>query len=150
MQDQPAPQPGKEDVALYALGDFVTMFVHQVAKGAQKYGTGLQTHNGRNPYKDAWQEYVDQGMYFKQAEKEHEDLVMEFAGWQKVTRSFYLALLQQGLLYEPASVTHGDIGTAEQRRCRFCHAKSKPDNVIHHGDDCILGRLERLLGELDS
>jgi len=60
---QPPPKPGRETVFLYVMGD-----IHdRVMSGKEKYGTYLQTHNGRDPLWDAYQEAIDLVMYLRQA-----------------------------------------------------------------------------------
>jgi len=60
---EPSPTPGKEDVADYVLEDILM----RVAEGKKKYGTKLQTFNGRDALMDAYQEAIDLVMYLRQA-----------------------------------------------------------------------------------
>ncbi len=60
---QPAPTQGKLTVIDYVLADMT----ERAAAGVQKYGTPLQTHNGRDALWDAYQEALDLSMYLRQA-----------------------------------------------------------------------------------
>jgi len=60
---QPAPHSGKLTVIDYVLADMA----QRAAAGLQKYGTQLQTHNGRDALWDAYQEALDLAMYLRQA-----------------------------------------------------------------------------------
>lgn len=80
---QPPPSPGREAVAplLFAALEEVSLeepgkravwptlkerLEVRVEAGRQKYGTMLQTHNGRNALVDAWEETADQVFYLYQ------------------------------------------------------------------------------------
>ncbi len=65
---QPAPTQGKLTVIDYVLADMA----QRAAAGFQKYGTHLQTHNGRDALWDAYQEALDLSMYLRQAILERE------------------------------------------------------------------------------
>jgi len=60
---QPAPHSGKLTVIDYVLADMA----ERAAAGFKKYGTHLQTHNGRDALWDAYQEALDLSMYLRQA-----------------------------------------------------------------------------------
>ncbi len=60
---QPAPHSGKLTVIDYVLADMA----ERTAAGFKKYGTHLQTHNGRDALWDAYQEVLDLSMYLRQA-----------------------------------------------------------------------------------
>lgn len=62
-EHQPAPQPGKQNVADYVLRDIT----ERIEAGEKKYGTRLQTFNGRDALWDAYQEALDLVMYLRQA-----------------------------------------------------------------------------------
>ena len=86
---EPAPVAGKEDVTP-ALLDWLTcecpkgfaqgrqdafdLVQKRDAFGRAKYGTGLQTRNGRDPIEDAMQEVGDLLQYVQQARMEGRDL----------------------------------------------------------------------------
>jgi len=59
---EPMPHVGEQDVLLSVMADLKLR--DQV--GRNKYGTTLQTNNGRNALMDAYQECLDQAMYLKQ------------------------------------------------------------------------------------
>lgn len=62
-QYQPKPKPGNQVVI-----DVVVADIRERAEaGKQKYGTYLETNNGRDPLWDAYQEAVDLVMYLRQA-----------------------------------------------------------------------------------
>ena len=86
---EPPPVAGREDVtpALlewltcdcprgFAQGrqDAYDLVQQRDAFGRAKYGTGLQTHNGRDPIEDARQEFGDLLQYVHQAKMEGRDL----------------------------------------------------------------------------
>jgi len=60
---QPAPEPGKLVVLPLVLNDLKARAV----SGCIKYGTMLQSHNGRDALMDAYQEALDLAMYLRQA-----------------------------------------------------------------------------------
>ncbi len=66
-RDQPPPVRGKKLVASHARDFFEAVLQHQEAKGLRKYGTPLETFNGRNPLLDLLGELVDAVMYCSQA-----------------------------------------------------------------------------------
>lgn len=66
---QPKPQSGKKIVLFAVLNDFE----QRAEMGKKKYGTYLETHNGRNALVDAYQEAMDLVMYLKQRLMEEEN-----------------------------------------------------------------------------
>ncbi len=60
---QPHPTTGKLTVLDYVLADLQ----ERSNAGIQKYGTPLQTHNGRDAMWDAYQEALDLCVYLRQA-----------------------------------------------------------------------------------
>lgn len=71
MTDEPKPQPGKVGVTPIARVLFLAQLEEQEKKGLAKYGTTLQTHNGRNAAHDAMQELVDAWQYLVQLDLEY-------------------------------------------------------------------------------
>ncbi len=65
---QPMPTAGRQDVLPLVIADLHA----RDAFGRKKYGTTLQTHNGRDPLMDAYQEQLDQVLYFRQELAERE------------------------------------------------------------------------------
>ena len=59
---EPEPTPGQEDVAPYVLRDIQA----RIEAGEERYGTRLQTFNGRDALWDAYQEAIDLVMYLRQ------------------------------------------------------------------------------------
>ncbi len=62
-QPQPSPMPGKQRVLDAVINDLQ----ERAESGRIKYGTYLETHNGRDPLWDAYQEAVGLTMYLRQA-----------------------------------------------------------------------------------
>jgi hypothetical protein len=60
---QPNPKQGKQVVIDVVLADIR----ERAEMGKQKYGTYLETHNGRDALWDAYQEALDLVMYLRQA-----------------------------------------------------------------------------------
>jgi len=88
FEQQPDPQPGKEDVLPLILADLEKIkegansssnpspelldlmaeeFKQRAAQGLAHYGTPLQTHNGRDAWRDAMDEKLDDLAYLRQA-----------------------------------------------------------------------------------
>ena len=65
---QPRPEPGQDTVLNHVLFDLI----ERANIGKQKYGTLLQTNNGRDALMDAYQEALDLVMYLRQAILERE------------------------------------------------------------------------------
>lgn len=61
--DQPLPQPGQQDVFPAVIADLEA----RLALGMKRYGQPLQTHNGRDALRDAYEEALDLCVYLKQA-----------------------------------------------------------------------------------
>ena len=68
---EPPPVPGKKTVLPYVIQDLQDRAI----EGKKKYGTMLETENGRDVLMDAYQEALDLVMYLRQAilEREGED-----------------------------------------------------------------------------
>ena len=62
LTKQPDPTPGRERVLPYLLQDLID----RAQTTSQKYGTHLETDNGRRALVDAYQEALDLCMYLKQ------------------------------------------------------------------------------------
>ena len=65
---QPDPKQGEQVVVDVVLADIR----ERAEAGKRKYGTYLETNNGRNPLWDAYQEAIDLVMYLRQALLEQE------------------------------------------------------------------------------
>jgi hypothetical protein len=61
-QHEPDPKPGKLKVADFVLADIQS----RVDAGYKKYGTFLETDNGRDPLWDLYQELIDAIFYLRQ------------------------------------------------------------------------------------
>jgi hypothetical protein len=70
-RDQPLPTPGKINVqaALRAA------LVEREEYGRRKYGTALETDNGRDALTDAWEEALDLVTYLTQMRLERGDVL---------------------------------------------------------------------------
>lgn len=66
---EPSPKPGGRIVLLHVAQDLQDRAV----MGKKKYGTYLQSNNGRDALMDAYQEALDLVMYLKQALIEREE-----------------------------------------------------------------------------
>ena len=70
-RDQPLPVPGRQSVTnalLHALAE-------RRQYGTMKYGRELETNNGRDALKDAWEEAVDLVVYLTQMRLERGDII---------------------------------------------------------------------------
>ena len=65
---EPLPKPGKVDIYPLVLADIQA----RADAGRAKYGTVLQSHNGRDALMDAYQEAIDLALYLRQAMVERE------------------------------------------------------------------------------
>ena len=70
--EQPMPTPGTENVTTYAREEFLRCLQSQEQKGLAKYGTTLQTNNGRDAIQDAKAECIDLWQYLCQVELERD------------------------------------------------------------------------------
>lgn len=77
---QPDPKQGEQVVVDVVLADIR----ERAETGKRKYGTYLETNNGRNPLWDAYQEAIDLVMYLRQALLEQERHLTPLAldGWE--------------------------------------------------------------------
>lgn len=94
LRDQPPPKEGRQGVTNVLLEELsrietqqrspsaresirraIEQISAQQAKGIEKYGTSLQTWNGRDPLGDAMQEEIDRWQYLCQARLERADMV---------------------------------------------------------------------------
>lgn len=76
-QDQPMPTPGQKAVRPEVERLFAAILAAQCSKGIARYGTPLQTHNGRDALMDALAELVDGFQYIVQATMERDVLAIE-------------------------------------------------------------------------
>lgn len=63
---QPPPKPGQVEIVPLVVVDLEA----RKAMGVKKYGTPLQSHNGRDALQDAYQEALDLCCYLRQAIEE--------------------------------------------------------------------------------
>lgn len=108
---QPAPRQGGEDVAPRLLEwingplsemrggadlHLWSLIVQRTALGYLRYGTVLQTHNGRDPVEDGRQELGDALKYIEQAIMQGEDLTPLIDVWQAI--GIRMGLIRPGLV----------------------------------------------------
>lgn len=72
-EHQPAPQPGQQVVGDVVLADIRA----RMEVGHERYGTYLQTHNGRSALWDLYQELLDACMYIRQHIAEQPQVAMD-------------------------------------------------------------------------
>lgn len=66
--NEPDPKPGKTDIGDLVINDIKA----RIELSKVKYGTVLQSYNGRDALMDAYQEAIDLCMYLKQAMEERD------------------------------------------------------------------------------
>ena len=86
MTDEPTPRPGVEDVRPHVEKLFSEILAAQCAKGEAKYGTRLQTFNGRDALNDALAELVDAVQYVTQMGMERDEIVRRAQAMAKELR----------------------------------------------------------------
>ena len=64
---QPNPKPGKQNVFPEIKGKILDMIEQRRQEGIATYGTELQTHNGRDVLRDAFEDCLDCLIYLGQA-----------------------------------------------------------------------------------
>jgi hypothetical protein len=77
VEDQPPPKRGFDEVWPVLERRFRFMLPERVAEGIRRYGTPLQTFNGRDAFRDAMEEWFDLGLYVTQMWLEQETLQNE-------------------------------------------------------------------------
>lgn len=70
-RDQPLPTPGRVNVQAALRG----ALREREQYGRRKYGTALETHNGRDALTDAWEEALDLLTYLTQMRLERGDVL---------------------------------------------------------------------------
>lgn len=83
--DQPLPEEGRTDIHEYVISRLSSWGVgvddstaiaaglrERLKLGVSKYGRPLQSHNGRDALKDAWEEALDCLVYLQQMELEED------------------------------------------------------------------------------
>src|SRR3990167_9809798 len=76
--EEPAPTKGNQEVLDAVIQDFKDKAI----AGTEKYGTLLETFNGRDAANDAYQELIDLVMYFKQ-------LQLEWFDFQQMLKEYF-------------------------------------------------------------
>jgi hypothetical protein len=109
-QPEPTPTPGAVSVTRAVMADLEEREKH----GTAKYGTTLQTFNGRSALVDLYQELIDATQYCKQLLMEQErgagaELKLAVEALEKITHT---------ACYDP-----GEGGCIGQNKCPRCTAK---------------------------
>ena len=78
---QPPPTQGVTPVYRLVMADILAL----VDAGQQKYGTTLNTHNGRSAKWDAYQEIIDLTLYMRQDIAERDDEITFLRQWLRNT-----------------------------------------------------------------
>lgn len=116
-RDQPLPRPGGlpvQEIMIRAIAE-------RREYGIRKYGRPLETHNGRDALKDAWEEALDLFTYLTQARLERGDILPGMAdatspqAWRERARPHP----------EPAGSEPARLGEVLKELipavCRLCH-----------------------------
>jgi hypothetical protein len=111
VEQQPAPAPGEQRVIDLVLADLTKFKAERLADkfaaraefGADRYGTYLETNNGRDAAVDAYQELLDAAFYLRQAISERGHYWL-YSPYRAVIDS--LITLDRGLLERQANLRH--------------------------------------------
>ena len=102
-KDHQQPLPKKGDVVIYNL--VIDDIMNKADRGKQKYGTYLQSNNGRDALLDAYEEAIDLVMYLKQALVERENVSPEYIKVSDVILEDGIATWWKDLLDENKKVS---------------------------------------------
>lgn len=92
IEDQPPPVPSDRP----AVWDLVIADMRERDRiGRERYGTPLQTHNGRDALVDAYQEDLDRIVYLRQEIEERRDLRAELAAAREEAQRASAVLLTE-------------------------------------------------------
>jgi hypothetical protein len=106
---QPPPTPGREEV----LPRVLAFLQERAAAGRQKYGTSLQTHNGRDPLIDLMQELGDALQYAMQEHIQRTDAYREgYEAGQKSAHSTPGDICRTCRTFGSVSCYPADVGRA--------------------------------------
>lgn len=95
MNEQSEPMRGEQAVLPVAIREFCRVTQLQARKGDTKYGHPLETFNGRDAGRDAWEELVDLAQYLMQMRLEREALGRKFADAQAEIVQHYETALKE-------------------------------------------------------
>lgn len=115
--EQPLPSAGAETVTPHVRAEFNSTLDERVRRGIETYGRTLETFNGRDAGRDAWEELVDLAQYVMQLRLELDAYRMALARSERGT-SVYMPWV-----------------TPNARMCRVCDEVGLFD-VIDHAPDC--------------
>jgi NTP pyrophosphatase (non-canonical NTP hydrolase) len=94
---QPDPKPGKQ-----VVGDQVIRDMHnRMHIGRERYGTFLETHNGRNSLQDLYEELLDATMYIKQRIIEEHDAPAFVTEFNRLAEQVHQIAVDKGWWNEP-------------------------------------------------
>lgn len=134
-QHEPPPKQGKVDVADLVMVDIQA----RVEAGLQKYGTKLQTHNGRDALMDAYQEAIDLVMYLRQAMAERDEVkIGQYEA--NLGQSLNLLSIDQALWSQATfgrDFERGPIGALKHLEKEAKEAQESPTDR-HEYADCFL------------
>jgi predicted nuclease with TOPRIM domain len=77
LDEQPRPSGGKQEVIPLARKFFEFFSRRQEMVGIRKYGQPLMTWDGRDTWRDVWEEYADLGHYLAKCKQQYDDIVKE-------------------------------------------------------------------------
>ena len=108
MKERPAatPEPQPAGNGAFVLSEVLKDLCARADMGFKKYGTMLRTNNGRDALLDAYQERLDELMYFKQALMEREQSLEE----RIVQWANYRGLYESATWETQLSKLHEEIG----------------------------------------
>jgi len=94
MEEQPLPTPGKDEVMPRVLADLKK----RQEVGLERYGSTLQTFNGRDALRDAYEEALDLVQYLAQAIMERENKNDRYVALEQAAKDF-VKKVDDGLAY---------------------------------------------------
>lgn len=92
MSEQPNPTPGKQVVGEQVIKDML----NRMHVGRERYGTFLETHNGRDSLQDLYEELLDATMYIKQRMLEERDALSFVVEFNKMANDAYEIAVSKG------------------------------------------------------
>lgn len=125
---QPDPKPGKQ-----VVGDQVIKDMHKrMILGRERYGTFLETHNGRDSLQDLYEELIDATMYIKQRIIEEQDALGFVTEFNRLAGQVHQIAVDHGWWDEPRN--DGEIlmlmVTELAEACEALRHGNPPDDKI--------------------
>jgi NTP pyrophosphatase (non-canonical NTP hydrolase) len=130
MNTQPDPTPGRQ-----VVGDQVLKDLHdRMLVGRERYGTFLETYNGRMALQDLYEELIDATMYIKQRIMEEQGAVGFVAEFNTTAAVVHQTAIDKGWWDEPRNdgeiiaLMHSELSEAlEAMRHGNPHSDHIPD-----------------------